>query len=76
MLRHRRRCSCFCHGGGTQMYGLCGFEISESYFKQNFAQPTGFGPAELPAGPAGDGLPPMPPSAAAPPAATTMPRTR
>lgn len=24
------------------MYGLCGFEISQSFFKQNFAQPTGF----------------------------------
>ena len=29
-------------GQDGTMYGLCGFEISESYFKQNFAQPTGF----------------------------------
>ena len=29
-------------GRDGTMYGLCGFEISESYFKQNFAQPTGF----------------------------------
>lgn len=29
-------------GQDGTMYGLCGFEISESYFKQSFAQPTGF----------------------------------
>lgn len=29
-------------GRDGTIYGLCGFEISESYFKQNFAQPTGF----------------------------------
>ena len=29
-------------GADGTVYGLCGFEISESYFKQNFAQPTGF----------------------------------
>ena len=55
------------------MYGLCGFEISESYFKQNFAQPTGFDRLSCLLAPAGTALLPMPPSAAAPPAATTMP---
>ena len=39
-----------------QMYGLCGFEISESYFKQNFAQPTGFDRLSCLLAPAGDGL--------------------
>ena len=29
-------------GRDGTMYGLCGFEISQSFFKQNFAQPTGF----------------------------------
>ena len=29
-------------GQDGTVYGLCGFEISESYFKQSFAQPTGF----------------------------------
>ena len=38
------------------MYGLCGFEISESYFKQNFAQPTGFDRLSCLLAPAGDGL--------------------
>ena len=28
-------------GRDGTMYGLCGFEISQSFFKQNFAQPTG-----------------------------------
>ena len=37
-------------------YGLCGFEISESYFKQNFAQPTGFDRLSCLLAPAGDGL--------------------
>ena len=60
-------------GQDGTMYGLCGFEISESYFKQNFAQPTGFDRLSCLLAPAGTALPPMPPSAAAPPAATTMP---
>ena len=38
------------------MYGLCGFEISESYFKKNFAQPTGFDRLSCLLAPAGDGL--------------------
>ena len=38
------------------MYGLCGFEISESYFKQNFAQPTGFDRLSCLLAPAGDSL--------------------
>ena len=29
-------------GQDGTVYGLCGFEISESYFKQSFAQSTGF----------------------------------
>ena len=29
-------------GRDGTMDGLCGFEISQSFFKQNFAQPTGF----------------------------------
>lgn len=29
-------------GRDGTLYGLCGFEISQSFFKQNFAQPTGF----------------------------------
>ena len=38
-------------GRDGTMYGLCGFEISESYFKQNFAQPTGFDRRLLPCPP-------------------------
>ena len=43
-------------GRDGTMYGLCGFEISESYFKQNFAQPTGFDRLSCLLAPAGDGL--------------------
>ena len=43
-------------GQDGTMYGLCGFEISESYFKQNFAQPTGFDRLICLLAPAGDGL--------------------
>ena len=42
-------------GRDGTMYGLCGFEISESYFKQNFAQPTGFDRLSCLLAPAGDG---------------------
>ena len=38
------------------MYGLCGVESSESYFKQNFAQPTGFDRLSCLLAPAGEGL--------------------
>ena len=43
-------------GRDGTMYGLCGFEISESYFKQNFAQPTGFDRLICLLAPAGDSL--------------------
>ena len=43
-------------GRDGTMHGLCGFEISESYFKQNFAQPTGFDRLSCLLAPAGDGL--------------------
>ena len=43
-------------GQDGTVYGLCGFEISESYFKQNFAQPTGFDRLSCLLAPAGDGL--------------------
>lgn len=43
-------------GRDGTMYGLCGFEISESYFKQNFAQPTGSDRLSCLLAPAGDGL--------------------
>ena len=43
-------------GSDGTVYGLCGFEISESYFKQNFAQPTGFDRLSCLLAPAGDGL--------------------
>ena len=43
-------------GRDGTMYGLCGFEISESYFKQNFAQPTGFDRLSCLLAPAGDSL--------------------
>ena len=43
-------------GRDGTMYGLCGFEISESYFKQNFAQPTGFDRLSCLLAPTGDDL--------------------
>ena len=43
-------------GRDGTVYGLCGFEISESYFKQNFAQPTGFDRLSCLLAPAGSGL--------------------
>ena len=43
-------------GRDGTVYGLCGFEISESYFKQNFAQPTGFDRLSCLLAPAGDDL--------------------
>ncbi len=43
-------------GRDGTIYGLCGFEISESFFKQNFAQPTGFDRLSCLLAPAGDGL--------------------
>ena len=43
-------------GQDGTVYGLCGFEISESYFKQNFAQPTGFDRLICLLAPASDGL--------------------
>ena len=43
-------------GRDGTIYGLCGFEISESYFKQNFAQPTGFDRLICLLAPAGDSL--------------------
>ena len=43
-------------GQDGTMYGLCGFEISESYFKQNFAQPTGFDRLSCLLAPAGSEL--------------------
>ena len=43
-------------GQDGTMYGLCGFEISESYFKQSFAQPTGFDRLSCLLAPAGSEL--------------------
>ena len=43
-------------GRDGTMYGLCGFEISQSFFKQNFAQPTGFDRLSCLLAPAGDDL--------------------
>ena len=43
-------------GGDGTFYGLCGFEISESYFKQSFAQPSNFARLSCLLAPAGDGL--------------------
>ena len=43
-------------GQDGTMYGLCGFEISESYFKQGFAQPTGFDRLSCLLAPAGSEL--------------------
>ena len=43
-------------GQDGTMYGLCGFKISESYFKQSFAQPTGFDRLSCLLAPAGSKL--------------------
>ena len=43
-------------GGDGTFYGLCGFEISESYFKQSFAQPSSFARLSCLLAPAGDSL--------------------
>ena len=43
-------------GSDGTFYGLCGFEISESYFKQSFAQPSNFARLSCLLAPAGDGL--------------------
>ena len=43
-------------GQDGTMYGLCGFELSESYFKQSFAQPTGFDHLSCLLAPAGSEL--------------------
>ena len=43
-------------GADGTMYGLCGFEISESYFKTKFPQPSGFAHLSCPVAPVGTGL--------------------
>ncbi len=43
-------------GSNGETYGLCGFEISESYFKQNFSQPSGFAHLSCLLAPMGSGL--------------------
>ncbi|MFR9066680.1 MAG: hypothetical protein ACLVJH_06870 [Faecalibacterium prausnitzii] len=61
-------------GGTAQCTGCVGFEISESYFKQNFAQPTGFDRLSCLLAPAGDGLAADAALSSGTTAATTMPR--
>ena len=43
-------------GADGTMYGLCGFEISESYFKTKFPQPSGFAHLSCLVAPVGTGL--------------------
>ena len=43
-------------GADGTMYGLCGFELSESYFKAKFPQPSGFAHLSCLVAPVGTGL--------------------
>ena len=43
-------------GKDGSLYGLCGFEVSESYFKQKFCQPSGFEHLSCLLAPDGSGL--------------------